>query len=276
MGLPTDLVSLAQAKAWAGDLSASDVVIAGLISQVSGQIRTSLNRARITPYAFNEIRDGIGSPRMMLRNYPVISVSSVIADHRLIPAANPPGLVGGTPSFPNYGYLLESWDGAPPGQPQWIDLFGTYFSPGRQNAVIAYTAGYQVTNEPQAASIEPVTVSQPYGTWATDQGVTYVSSGIALSMVPAAPAVGQYSVYDGAYAFSAADAGQGVLISYGFIPTDLANAAAMWVAELLQYQSRVGVRSKSIGGNESVTYETGAMPGRVAMAIQPYRKVAMP
>ena len=99
--------------------------------------------------------------------------------------------------------------------------------------------------------------------------------GNPLVAVSGSPAIGQYSVSNGAYTFNAADAGEAMLISYGFVPYDLANACAQWVAELLQYQTRPGVRSKSLGGQETVSYVVGKMPPTVAGIIAPYRRVAL-
>ena len=54
------------------------------------------------------------------------------------------------------------------------------------------------------------------GTWATDLGVRYSSTGISLTRVASAPTVGQYSVAAGVYTFAAADASAAVLISYEY------------------------------------------------------------
>ena len=45
------------------------------------------------------------------------------------------------------GYLLEPWDGLPPGRPQALDLFDAIFRRGRQNVVVSYSAGYAVDGE---------------------------------------------------------------------------------------------------------------------------------
>ena len=57
------------------------------------------------------------------------------------------------------------------------------------------------------------------GTWATDLGVRYASTGIPLTRVASAPAAGQYSVAAGVYTFAAADANANVLISYEYTAT---------------------------------------------------------
>lgn len=71
-----------------------------------------------------------------------------------------------------------------------------------------------------------VASSSPY-TYATanaanfdgDLGVVYAASGLALTKVSSAPAVGQYSVSAGVYTFSSGDAGKAVLVSYSYTQT---------------------------------------------------------
>ena len=49
-----------------------------------------------------------------------------------------------------------------------------------------------------------------------DLGVVYASSGLALTKVASAPAIGQYSVTAGVYSFNSADAGRALLLSYSY------------------------------------------------------------
>ena len=66
---------------------------------------------------------------------------------------------------------------------------------------------------------------------------------MALAAVTGTPALGQYSVSNGVYAFSAADAGQPVLISYGYVPQDLAQAALELAAGRFRAAERIGIRA---------------------------------
>ncbi len=68
-----------------------------------------------------------------------------------------------------------------------------------------------------------VSTSSPYNYTAAnadnfdaDLGVVYASSGLALTKVASAPAVGQYSVSAGVYSFSSGDAGRALLVSYSY------------------------------------------------------------
>ena len=71
-----------------------------------------------------------------------------------------------------------------------------------------------------AVSTYTITPTVPSsGTWATDLGVRYSSTGISLTRVASAPTVGQYTVAAGVYTFAAADASAAVLISYEYTAT---------------------------------------------------------
>jgi hypothetical protein len=68
-----------------------------------------------------------------------------------------------------------------------------------------------------------VPASSPYtysaanaATFDADLGVVYASSGLALTKVASAPAVGQYSVTAGVYTFNSGDAGRALLVSYSY------------------------------------------------------------
>ena len=73
----------------------------------------------------------------------------------------------------------------------------------------------------QVPSATPYTYTAHQTPFVADQGVVYASSALPLKLVASNPSQGQYSVSGGVYTFAAADAGQGVLISYTF-----ANAAS--------------------------------------------------
>ena len=44
-------------------------------------------------------------------------------------------------------------------------------------------------------------------------------------------------------------------LSYGFVPQDLAQAATELAAERFRASERVGLRSKSLGGQETISYD---------------------
>src|SRR5574337_950549 len=71
-----------------------------------------------------------------------------------------------------------------------------------------------------------VPISSPYtyaaanaANFDADLGVVYASSGLPLTRVASAPAVGQYSVAAGVYTFNSGDSGKALLVSYSYTQT---------------------------------------------------------
>jgi hypothetical protein len=282
-----DLTTLADVKAWLGRTdSNSDALLSALITRTSRQILSYLRRGTILPRTVNEIRDGSGSNTLMLRQWPVVSVSSVTVGVVSIPEAPPitanpqtgDGL--GFCSAGGVGWTCEKWDGTPPGRPQALALKGYSFGPSfpgaqnSQNVLVVYEAGYQVSAEAQTVSAGAATVDAPFGAWASDEGVTYVN-GTPLQLVSGAPMAGQYQLSStaGAYTFNSGDNGAAVLISYGFVPSDLADACIELVSERYKYSERIGEKSHSLGGNETVSFDNSRFTPLVTAMLQPYRNV---
>jgi hypothetical protein len=143
--------------------------------------------------------------------------------------------------------------------------------------VVSYQAGYAVEDETWTApSAAPflVTAAAPFGAWASDLGVIYASSGMALRPVSGAPSAGQYSVASGIYQFSASDAGAALSLSYGFAPQDLVQAATELAAERFRAAEHIGVRSKSLGGQETIAYDLSGVSASVMALLTPYKRTA--
>jgi hypothetical protein len=272
----SDLAVLADVKTWlsgsSGIGTSDDALLARLITDVSGAIAAYLGRPSLTPRAFVERRDGDGKTRLYLRRYPALAISSLVIDGCAVAASSPPA----AGARPGRGYLLEAWDGLPPGRPQALDLFEEIFRPGRQNAAVSYSAGYAVSGEAGTAPTAPgpynVSAAAPFGPWASDSGVTY-TDGAPLTAVAGTPGAGQYSVSGGVYGFSAADAGAGVIISYGFIPAAINNACIEWVAERYRYRTRVGQSAQTVAGQMTSSYSLKDMPDFIRASLDPYRSV---
>ncbi len=94
--------------------------------------------------------------------------------------------------------------------------------------------------------------------------------------VAGTPSVGQYSISGGVYTFAAADTDAAVLLSYGYVPADLGFCCLDWAAELYSYRARIGQRSKSLGGQETISFIVKDVPDFVATALQPFKRVVMP
>jgi hypothetical protein len=276
----SDLAVLADVKTWlsgsSGIGTSDDSLLARLITDVSGAITAYLGRASLAPRACAERMDGNGKTRLYLRHYPVLQMTSLTIDNFAVPALVLPA--AGAPH--GKGYLLEAWDGLPPGRPQALDVFHSAYRNGRQNVAVAYTAGYAVEGEsatvPTAPGPYTVSAQAPFGPWASDAGVVYSSgtnSGTALAPVAGTPSAGQYNVASGVYTFAAADAGAAVSISYGFIPAAINNACIEWVAERYRYRTRVGQSSQSVSGQITSSYSLKEMPDFVRASLDPYRAV---
>ena len=266
-----DLTTLADVKSWLGRSDTnSDALIAALITRASRSICSYLQRPLLLPHAVAETHDGTGGNILVLKEWPVLSVSSVVIDGIAIPQA----------TQQTHGWVLDAWNGVPPGRMQALRLRGYSFGsarPGARNVAsvqVTYQAGYQIASERQTVTAGEAVVSAPFGPWATDEGVTY-ANGTPLTQVASAPTTGQYALdaESGTYDFAAGDDGAGVLISYGFVPYDLADAAIELVSERYKYAQRVGEKSHSLGGNETVSFDTTRFTPLVMQLLQPYRNV---
>src|SRR5438132_3650605 len=208
-----DLCTLGDVKAWLGRSDTnSDALLQALITRTSRQILSYLRRGTILPHTVSEVRDGTGGTSIMLREWPVLSVSSLAIEAQIVPQAT---------SDVSGGFVFEPWNGVPPGAAQVLALRGFCFGfrlPGILNTqivTIIYRAGYQTSAEAQTVANGSATVVAPYGSWASDGGVTY-ADGTPLVAVTGPPARGQYQLAPnapGSYNFNAGDNGQTVLVT---------------------------------------------------------------
>jgi hypothetical protein len=268
-----DLCTLADVKLWLGRTDAnSDAMLAALITRTGRQICSYLQRSSILPHTVTESRDGTGGNTMVLREWPVISVAALTIGTQTIQARA---------AVCAPGWVLEPWDGTPPGRAQTLSLSGYSFgnaAPGITRALdtkIIYQAGYQVSSEPQIVANASAVVTAPYGAWASDKGVSY-ADGTPLAAVTGPPAIGQYQLtpgQPGSYTFNTGDNGADILISYGFVPSDLADACIELVGERFKYAQRIGETSHSLGGNETVSFNITRFTPVVTALLQPYRNV---
>jgi hypothetical protein len=203
---------------------------------------------------------------LQLKEWPILGLASVSVGGIAIPQSL-------SPRQP--GWTLSPWNGVPPGRAQTLSLAGYAFCEGRSNVAIAYQAGYQVTNEAQLVEGGTAVASAVYGPWAADVGVTY-ANGAPLVRVRSAPSPGQYALdaEAGTYDFAAADDGATVLLSYGYVPSDLADACIELVAERYKYAQRIGEKTHSLGGNETVGFDTTRFTPLIVSLLQPYRSIA--
>lgn len=263
-----DLTTLSHVKDWLGipdNQTASDAVLSRLITSASRFILGYLQRDSLAVTTYNEIYDGYGNNFMMLRQWPIINLTDIQFCGVTI---NTPST--GNPRTP--GYILEPTNSVAGGQ-QRLTLWGYCFPRMKAAVMINYEAGYQVTGEAQTipATPGPYTVTTN-NVWLGDGGVTY-TNGTPLTFVTTNPAQGQYSVPDGVYTFNAADQGQGILLTYSYVPADIEEATYEMVSERFKYKDRIGMNSKSLGGQETVSFSQKDMSDFVETLLNPYRRV---
>jgi len=263
------LTTLSSVKSWAGVTTTNDdTVLTQLIGDASRFILSYLQRPTLFQYLFSDVYDGTGGRRIIVRHWPVISVALVTVDDITVPALS---------GIPGTGFVLEPWDGFPPGRPQAVSLRGYEYCRGFSNVNITYTAGFVIQNEPQtvpASGSYTVNVNAPQGAWGADQGVTY-ANGTALTAVVSSPSHGQYTVSAGTYTFASADANAAVLISYSYVPSDVGHACMELVGERYRYKNRIGEVSKSLGGQETMAFSQKDIPDFIRTLLQPYKRVIL-
>jgi hypothetical protein len=241
----------------------ADSLMQRLVSAVSAYIQSVLNRT-IRNLDYTETHDGLGNPVMMPWNYPITSVAALTIDGNPIQARP---VLKPTQTGTNLGGYSFSQT--------MLQLTGWTFCRGYQNVVVQYAAGFLISDEPQTIPGTAPYVLTTLARWnAGDRGVKYASSGLALAAVAANPTLGQYSVdANGVYTFSAADAGVAVLISYGYVPFDLEQAAVDMIGDWFKYRSRIGTLSMSIE-QQSITFVNTALTSRAQGVINQYKRVA--
>ena len=189
------LTTLDRVKDWVGSTTSNDdVQLTRLIDEISRFILSYLQRPTLFQNTFNNVYEGVGQRSQILRHWPVTSVALLTIDNIIIPAAA---------GLQDAGYLVEPWDGFPPGGPQAVYLRGYMFARGMGNINIIYTAGFVVSKESQTvptSSNYTLAVNAPHGACGADQGVTY-SNGTPLVKVISSPAHGQYT-YDNGIIYS--------------------------------------------------------------------------
>ena len=292
MNMLGSLVSLADAESWLNITSDGggpvDAGVSRLIRAVSTAIYGFLDRQVIAAQTVNEIRDGTGTNRMILHEWPVSSIQSLVVGNQVIPAGVDPG--------PNANYLAPGYlftprlVSVPPGQPCVVSLVGYRFPQGSLNIGIDYVAGYIIENEAWTVptGLTPtVAVLGPMGSWASDMGVSYAATGLALTAVTGTPSQGQYALgAQGQYVFNTADHGAVVMISYGYIPEAVAYSCLEGIQTLTALQTRDPALKSERYGDVAWSYNVVGSIGKMAPGsmiltsnmtslLQPYRSLTM-
>lgn len=256
------LTTLAAVKDWLGITGTeSDALLVMVIDAVSQFVLNYLNWDSFRRTSYTQNFRGYGKGSYLLRNWPVLSVMSVATGGSIVPAST---FTNGQPSS---GWFL----GDPHNGPQSLNLLGYVFSP-EVISTVTYEAGFETTQ----TSLIPDT---PYqiapnndGVWSEDLGVTI--DGVAATKVASAPVVGEYSVDEwGTYTFAAADKGKTAVISYSFTPASISFAALEIIGEAFRRKDRIGLLSKTLGGQETITFSQADMNSSARTMLQNYRNV---
>lgn len=129
-----DLTDLATAKAFleagaaGGLIVPSHAMIERMITAVSAAIQSDLGR-KIPRQTHTLEFSGDGKGQKMLRNFPILSVTSLTINDRTIPAS---------PAYTGQGYVIGGDDR------EWIKLRSYCFERGVENCAVTYVAGYAV------------------------------------------------------------------------------------------------------------------------------------
>jgi hypothetical protein len=259
------LTTLAQVKDYLGidsDQTSSDAFLTRLIDAASQFIFGWLNRTSFQVRTYTQNFRGNGKTSAMMVNWPIQSVTSVGIGGSFVGAS-----VIGNAGLPGSGYVVSDFRNGP----QTIDLYGYSFWSSAPSQVI-YTAGFRTTEtSPIPATPFKITPTAA-GQWTLDIAVTI--DGSVATKVKSGPVTGQYSLDDwGTYTFAAADVGKTAAITYDYVPFDVSFAATELIGEWYRRKDRIGVLSKTLGGQETVTFSQRDMGDTIKTSLQPYMNV---
>lgn len=265
------LTTLPHVKAWLNidqSNTTDDTFLTYLIKSASAFALNYMQRDSMAATVYSEMYDGYGNTFMVLRQFPAHEVLSLSINGKPVSAASGDGI--STP-FAN-GYVLEQAHSAP--SQQRLTLFGTIFPRARSSVYVSYKAGYMQADESHVVPVDPEYTVCTYNTWLEDEGVTLADgTSLVLSTTPV-PGPGEYYVDStGEYLFNPAQAGESVQISYSYVPPDVEQAVWELVGERYKAKDRIGVNSKALGGQETVSFDIRSMNPYIRELLNPYKRV---
>lgn len=269
MGADTYLTSLASIKEWLGiksDNTTADALLTRMNRSVSTFIINHLNRDGIALADYSDTYDGYGGQFMLLRRGPIFSISGMSFFGSPKQAAQGNGInnpwTNGWVVDPEY-----SVSGA-----QRVNFYGFVTPRGRGSISVQYRAGYAIIGEEVTIddSVSPFTYTT-IEYWLADEAVTI--DGVLATKVADNPTAGQYTVAAGVYGFSQDDLNKVASVTYSYTPADIQQAVIEIVGERYRYMDRIGYVSKSLGGQETVTFSQKAIADFVKENLIPYINV---
>lgn len=256
--IPEKLTTLDHVKEWANIRdNTTDALIERLIQSASQAILDYLNRS-FAVVSYTDQFWGNGKNTTLLKNYPVVSVESVSGvTGSLLPQAS------GTP--PRSGWFLK---GSLTKQASLI-LFG-YLYPENSLVEVSYTAGFKTDD---TTTVVAATTYHPANArWIAPIDVTY--NGVSLTQVASSPGALQYSVdTNGVYTWSDLDVGKAYVVTFSYAPADVEQSCIEIVALSMARRAHVGYQSKSLGGQETVSFSQADFPPSVKTTLNSYKDV---
>jgi hypothetical protein len=257
------LTTLAAIKDYLGITDdSSDSFLDRLNVAASQFVLTWIDRDSFGVRTYTQNFRGNGKSSALLRSWPALSVISVGVGGSFVPAS-PVGNAG----LPGSGYNLSDIRFGP----QSLDLYGYSFWSGAPSQVV-YEAGFRTSQ----TSIIPATPFQiaptTDGQWIAD--VKVIIDGIDATKVSADPVAGEYSVDDsGLYTFAGTDTTKEAITTYDYVPFDVSFAVTELIGEWYKRKDRIGIISKTLGGQETVTFSQKDMGESIRSVLQPYMNV---
>jgi hypothetical protein len=248
------LTTLAAVKAYLGiTTNGQDTLIPQLIARESALVEQWTGRQFPSVTRTDKRLNGNGGRCLTLPDEPIISVSALTIDGRVIPAAA---------NSQDSGYLFNETT---------LFLTDDFFTRGNQNVVCSWVAGYQAQETafvPTGNTITPTTG----GTAVTVVAVTNVTTSSPMTQVGSSPASGEFSFSAGVFTFNAAQFNNSIEIDYYYIPAGVEQAVIEMVGLDLQQRNNLGLNSKTLA-TETVTYEKKGIADSAKELLQPYKRM---
>lgn len=256
------LTTLAQLKAWLNiTTDGSDAQLTLVIDAVSQFVLSYLGWDTFRRKTYTQNFRGYGKPSVLLRNWPVLGVTSVASGGGTFPAST---FNNGMPSS---GYYV----GDQRGGMQSLDLMGHTFGRGVPSTVV-YEAGFE-TEQTGLVPGDPFKVTPTNdGVWSAN--IRVYLDGVLATETLGTPVAGQYQVSEwGDYTFAAADTGKTYIIEYSYTPSVISFAAMEIAAEWFKRKDHIGILSKTLGGQETITFSSEDMNTAARSMLQPFMNV---
>lgn len=266
---PLDLTSLENVKLALNfqsppapkSIDSSDATLQRMITALSRSMLSLMNRTGWQAYTANETRNGTGTQRMVLKEWPVLCVNSVGINNSAVPAQLN-GLSGGW-STDGFSVMLGGTN-----TPGFVFPFAgaAYFYRGFQNVVLNYTRG--LVDQGGTCSVN--------GTAVTSVGGTGFAPFLAGSNVLINGTAYGVSTYVSPTQITlAASAGVIPLATWcSALPLgDVEQACIEYVTYRYKRQEHIDLDSLVAAPGQSTNYRKKAIPEEVQLVIDRYRLV---